>query len=91
MVDFIGCFPGENTEEKIFNFINLFNLEKAGYWNSHLRVDKEWEGVRSVGCVTLSRRIHDAYGVRWGDDLVTDISDLYQSYPRPFIAYKDCQ
>ena len=48
---FISFFPGESTKEKIFNFVNLFGLEKAGCWSPH---NRDWFSVGSVGYAKLS-------------------------------------
>jgi hypothetical protein len=67
---FISYFPGESTKEKIFNFVNLFGLEKAGYW---LPDFKKWNDVGSVGYATLSRVNGNdyVYEVKYHDDDAT--------------------
>ena len=85
---FINFFPGENTKEKIFNFVKLFGLEKAGYWNPD---NKEWVNVGSVGYATLSRvnESDNVYEAEW-DDTSAYINRYYQKFPSPFVACKDC-
>jgi len=86
--EFIGYFPGESTKEKIFNFVQLFGLEKAGYWDPF---DKIWSYVGSVGCALLSRvgeGVH-VYGVLWSDDGAY-IYSYFQRFPSPFVACEDC-
>lgn len=85
---FISYFPGENTKEKIFNFINLFGLEKAGYWTPS---NKLWSNVGSVGYALLSsvNEIDSVYGARWIDDHANLDRD-YQEFPSPFVACEDC-
>ena len=85
---FISYFPGENEEEKCRNFIQLFGLEKAGYWNSN---NKKWDNVGSVGFAKLSRVNEDdnVYEVRWCNDLAF-MNRYNQEFPSPFVACEDC-
>ena len=85
---FISYFPGENEEEKCRNFVQLFGLEKAGYWNS---INKRWLNVGSVGCAKLSRvnENDNVYEVIWNTDLA-DINRDNQEFPSPFVACEDC-
>lgn len=88
MEQFISFFPGESTKEKIFNFVQLFGLEKAGYWNP---TDEGWHGVGSVGDACLSRvdGNGDVYGVRWLDD-GANIGRYGQKFSSLFVACEDC-
>lgn len=85
---FISYFPGEFTKEKILNFVNLFGLEKAGYWFPD---SKEWDNVGSVGYARLSRvnGNDNVYEVRWinGNAIMIRHS---QGFPSPFVACEDC-
>jgi hypothetical protein len=85
---FINFFPGENTKEKIFNFVKLFGLEKAGYWNPN---DKEWYGVGSVGYVDMSSVFDNdiVYEIEWNyvDAIILRNN---QGFPSPFLAFEDC-
>lgn len=85
---FINFFPGENTKEKIFSFVKLFGLEKAGYWYPH---GKAWDDVGSVGCAGLSRVDGNdtVYEATW-DDTIADIYRSHQLFPSPFVACEDC-
>lgn len=86
--EFINFFPGENTKEKIFNFVKLFGLVQAGYWDPDI---KAWCFVGSIGYATLSRvdGSGDVYEARWyGTDAYKDRSD--QRFPSPFFACEDC-
>ncbi|AHB40877.1 hypothetical protein P148_SR1C00001G0062 [candidate division SR1 bacterium RAAC1_SR1_1] len=85
---FISFFPGEGTKEKVFNFVKLFGLEKAGCWHPN---NKEWNGVGSVGYVRLSRvnGNDNVYVLKWFNDNVS-INRGNQEYPSPFLAFEDC-
>lgn len=85
---FISYFPGENEKEKIFNFVNLFGLEKAGCWDPN---SEGWYDVGSVGYARLSRvdGDDDVYEVGWYNG-IADISRSDQRYPSPFVACEDC-
>lgn len=85
---FVSFFPGENTKEKIFNFVKLFSLEKAGCWlpNSML-----WITVGSVGYVRMSivLGIDDVFELIWDNDHA-DMTRDDQKFPSPFLAFEDC-
>lgn len=85
---FISYFPGENEKEKVFNFVNLFGLEKAGFWNP---TNKGWGHVGSVGFATLSRVHEDDYvcEVVWSNDNAF-VNRFSQKFPSPFVACEDC-
>ena len=85
---FISYFPGENEEEKCRNFVQLFGLEKAGYWDPS---NEGWGNVGSVGCAKLSRVSGNdgVYGVGWSDD-DANIDRYGQKFPSPFVACEDC-
>ena len=85
---FISYFPGENEEEKCRNFVQLFGLEKAGYWDPNY---KRWSSVSSVGYARLSGvgEDDDVCEVRW-DDGNARMSRIDQEFPSPFVACEDC-
>ncbi len=85
---FINFFPGENTKERIFNFVKLFGLEKAGCWFPH---DETWDTVGSVGYVSMSSVNEDVYvyELRWYDANAT-MTRSYQLFPSPFLVFEDC-
>ena len=86
---FISYFPGENEEEKCRNFVQLFGLEKAGYWDPN---NEKWINVGSVGYAELSRVINEddnVYEVEW------DFGNAFiylnnQKFPSPFVACENC-
>ena len=82
---FISYFPGENEEEKCRNFVQLFGLEKAGFW---LPPNKEWFNVGSVGYAKLSRvnENDNVYEVKWNNDNA-NINRNNQKFPSPFVAW----
>ena len=88
VAQFISYFPGESTKEKIFNFVQLFGLEKAGYLDPS---NEGWGNVGSVGCAKLSRVSGNdgVYGVEWSDD-DANIDRYGQKFPSPFVACEDC-
>lgn len=57
--EFIGYFPGESEKEKIFNFVNLFGLKKAGYRSSERRSEyglpSDWNFLGLLGFVGMSK------------------------------------
>ena len=70
--EFISFFPGEDEREKIYNFIDLFGLEKSGlgYLSPYKGagwIGKEWHYVGSQGQIVLSRVGEDNnfYTVSW--------------------------
>ncbi len=85
---FINFFPGEDAKEKIFNFVKLFGLEKAGYWHPN---DKKWNRVGSIGYVSLSKvtDYDNVYEMTWhyGNP---NIDRYSQKFPLPFLASEDC-
>lgn len=83
---FISFFPGENTKEKIFNFVTLFGLEKAGCWNPYTN---KWDDISSVGYVKLSglNWIDNVYGVKWSTDRA-EVSRYGHRNASPFLAYE---
>lgn|GEM_PF-1564835 len=85
---FISYFPGENEKEKVFNFVNLFGLEKAGYWHPYNKISYY---VGSVGYAILSRVNEDdnVYGAEWSNGYAR-ISRDDQRFPSPFVACEDC-
>lgn len=85
---FINYFPGENTKDKILSFVNLFGLEKAGYWHPN---GKKWGNVGSVGYVELSKVDGNdhVYGVTWNSGSA-DISRHSQRFPSPCLPCEDC-
>ena len=88
---FISYFPGENEKERLFNFVNLFGLEKTGYWYPY---SKKWTDVGSVSCAKVSRlsRVFGygrVYGEEWYDTSA-GMDRNGQSYPSPFVACEDC-
>jgi len=85
---FISYFPWETTKEKIFNFVSLFGLEKAGCWHPNNEI---WGNVGSVGFALLSRVYgdDDVYEVIWDVDYAR-INRYDQGYPSPFVACEDC-
>ena len=85
---FFSFFPGETTKEKIFNFVQLFGLEKSGYWGPD---DEEWGSVGSVGYAKLSEvgvngNVYEAR--RDDDDAISSWN--YRRFPSPFVAFEDC-
>lgn len=84
----INFFPGENIKEKIFNFVKLFGLEKAGCWDPD---SKGWHGVGSVGYVEMSSVDGDdgVYGIGWNGG-GAGIGRDGQRFPSPFLAFEDC-
>ena len=86
--EFINYFPWETIKEKIFNFVNMFGLEKAGYWRPNI---KEWSHVGSVGYAGLSRVDGNdtVYGVTWNNGSA-NIDRNSQRFPSPFVACEDC-
>ena len=85
---FTNCFEWDTEEEKIFNFVKLFGLEKAGYWNPF---HKEWDNVGFVGYVNLSRVYENdsVFDMKWDYDNA-NINRIYQRFPSPFLAFEDC-
>ncbi len=85
---FINFFPGENTKEKIFSFVKLFGLEKAGYWSPN---KERWNDVGSVGYARLSRvsESDNVYEAEWNDTYAY-ISRNGQEFPSPFVSCEDC-
>lgn len=86
--EFIGTFEWGTEQEKLMDFVNVFWLTKAGYWNPYL---KGWINVGSVGCVRLSRVDDDGHvcGARWNGDIAL-IERNEQECPSPFVACEDC-
>jgi len=86
--EFISYFPWESTKEKIFNFVNLFGLEKAGYWDPY---GKLWYDVGDVGYARLSRvDVHDdVCGVKWNNGSANIFRSI-QLFPSLFVACEDC-
>lgn len=86
----INFFPGRNTKEKIFNFIKLFNLEKAGYWSPNS--GKRYL-VDSVGYVNLSNidTSDDVYGLTWTMS-INSPTITYNNYEfsSPYLVFEDC-
>lgn len=83
----ISYFSWRNTKEKIFNFVKLFGLEKAGYWNPF---DKKWFDVGSLGYVLLSE-VYDydyVYGVLWNKD-VANINRNDRRFLTPCLSCED--
>lgn len=86
---FVSFFPGENTKEKIFNFVRLFGLEKAGYWDPD---DKEWSDVNvSGGCVALSyiNENYDVYEIQYYTN-TANVNRYNRAFPCPFLAFEKC-
>lgn len=93
---FISFFPGETTQEKIFNLIQIFDLKQAGYWDPG---DDKWHNVWSIGYAYLSMapldRSEKIYGIKWNNnklDQIKDFAEIYrfdQQFPSPFIAYEE--
>lgn len=85
---FINQFPWESIKDKIFAFVNLFGLQKSGFWDPN---HKKWLNVGSVGYATLSE-VYDydnVREVRWeGDE--ANITWDHQTYPQPVVAFEDC-
>ena len=86
---FISFFPWESIEEKLLNFISLFDLKEAGYLS--------WFGNRwfKSGYVMLSKTYKDeggneiVHGVKWSGNYAS-ISRYHESDLNPFVAYEDC-
>lgn len=84
---FINLFPGEDTNEKIFNFVKLSGLEKALYWDP---INNKWGNLSSISYALLSRVSGDdcVFGVRWDDDSAIIVWGN-QLFPSRFVAYED--
>ncbi len=78
--EFISYFPGENQEEKMLNFINLFGLKKSGYVFELRRT------FRNVG--TGYVRLSDGYEIWRGGGPVFEKSAM--ECWTPFVACEDC-
>jgi len=101
--EFISYFPWKSTKEKIYSFVQLFCLEKAGYWHPN---KKEWGSVGSVGFVYLSKVknfLSMGYSDLWSDRAcevkwkrsnkkgdIANIDRFHDKFPSPYIAYEDC-
>lgn len=84
---FINFFPWESIEAKMFNFVQLFGLEKSGYWHPDYKM---WVKVGSSGYVRLSRVFQDdfVYTVGWNSAHASMLRDS-QKFPSFFVAYED--
>jgi hypothetical protein len=84
---FIGFFPGEDTKERVFNFVKLFGLEKVGCWHPS---DKKWVNVGYIGAASLSRINGDdaIWGAAWEGDNACIFRDS-QRIPSLFVTSED--
>ena len=86
---FISFFPWEETYGwKIYNFLKIIGLEKAGCWDPFT---KSWFSVGSLSKVGLSGvdEDDDVAEVKWYTDIAT-IGRGGQEWSSPFLAFEDC-
>ncbi len=88
---FIEFFPWDNEEEKMLNFIQMFDLEKAWLWNPDTET---WEDVHTIGKVMLTKYksydFSDICGIRRKND-TAETFHQNQRWPIPVVAYEDVE
>ncbi len=85
--EFINYFPWDNTKERIYHFVRLFDLGGAGYWSPH---NKRWHPCGSVEITELSRVIDFTMCIEWRRLLIdsADVNLCDPSFPSPFVVYE---
>ncbi len=85
---FISYFPGETEQEKIFNFVSLFGLEKTGWMNPS---QNRWYNIETIGFAVLSRVNEKGFvsQVKWDDDR-SNIGNYPEGCASPVVACEDC-